>query len=428
MYMDTKVRERPDSRLATDEGQLPAREWLVFFGAGLCVVLWMAVSVALLGGASFWFSMPETRLHVALNLFGAGLAAAYAAQLRGSLDYKLGRAVLGAGLIFGVYALFILALRLFFSRSLLVASFADALIVSLGIVWFRHRLTRHKVALIAPLLGNPQVRLPPGRLVHDPATNLQGYDTVLVSLAENVSAKWAQALSRAMLAGCEVRHVGEYLEGLRGAVSLEYFEIDHVSERAISAYRPFKRAFDVAVCLFFLPVVIPAFVLAALGVLLTSGGPVFFVQDRVGLGGRPFKMWKLRTMRDQPADEQIRAAVAGDNRITPFGRILRRFRLDELPQLWNVLMGDMSLIGPRPEALPLHDVYLSEIPHYAYRYLVRPGITGWAQVSAPPSTTVDQAERKLTYDLYYVKRLSLALDAQIVIRTFWVIAHGMGVH
>ena len=209
---------------------------------------------------------------------------------------------------------------------------------------------------------------------------------------------------------------------------MEYFEIDHVSERAISAYRPLKRAFDVAICLFFLPVAIPAFVLAALGVLLTSGGPALFVQERIGLGGRPFRMWKLRTMRDQPPDEQVRAVVAGDDRITPFGRILRRLRLDELPQLWNVLKGDMSLIGPRPEALPLHDVYLSEIPHYPYRYLVRPGITGWAQVSAPPSATVDQAERKLTYDLYYVKRLSFALDMQILVRTFWVIANGMGVH
>src|SRR5579862_513141 len=100
MLMDTQVLERPASRLAVDEGQLPGREWLVFFGAGLFVVLWMAVSVVLLNGASFWFSLPETRLHLALNLFGGALAATYAAQLRGSLDYKLRRAALGAGLIF----------------------------------------------------------------------------------------------------------------------------------------------------------------------------------------------------------------------------------------------------------------------------------------------------------------------------------------
>ncbi|HQT55493.1 MAG TPA: sugar transferase, partial [Phenylobacterium sp.] len=145
------------------------------------------------------------------------------------------------------------------------------------------------------------------------------------------------------------------------------------------------------------------------------------------LGGVPFRMWKLRTMRPEHKGEVLRAAVIGDSRVTPVGGILRRFRIDELPQFWNVLKGDMSLIGPRPEATPLHQEYLGKLPNYPYRYLVRPGITGWAQVNSPPSASADEARRKLTYDLFYVKKLSLFLDLRIVMKTFWTIISGGGV-
>jgi len=241
------------------------------------------------------------------------------------------------------------------------------------------------------------------------------------------SAEWAKALSRAMLAGCKVRHVGEYIEELRGAVSLEHFEVEHLPPGGIASYKLVKRLLDVGLVVFFAPVALPVFLVAALAVLVTSGRPIFFVQERVGLGGVPFRMWKLRTMRPERPGEALKAAVVGDSRVTPVGRILRRFRMDELPQLWNVLKGDMSLIGPRPEAVPLHTEYLGKLPSYAYRYLVRPGITGWAQVSAPPSANADEARLKLTYDLFYVKKLSLWLDLQIVARTFWTITAGGGV-
>lgn len=230
-----------------------------------------------------------------------------------------------------------------------------------------------------------------------------------------------------MLAGCKVRHVGEYVEELRGAVSLEHFEVDHLPPNGIASYRLVKRLMDIGLVTFILPVAVPLVALSALAIFVTMGAPIFFVQERVGLGGEPFRMWKLRTMRPERPNEALRAAVPGDTRVTRLGRILRRFRIDELPQLWNVLKGDMSLIGPRPEAVPLHAAYLGQLPNYAYRYLVRPGITGWAQVCAPPSANADEARQKLTYDLFYVKKLSLWLDLKIVVRTFWTITAGGGV-
>jgi lipopolysaccharide/colanic/teichoic acid biosynthesis glycosyltransferase len=294
------------------------------------------------------------------------------------------------------------------------------------VVYMRHRLSTQRVAVVAPLVGDVQIPRSFGKLIHDPKTDLRGFDIVLVSLSEEVSAEWSKALSRAMLTGCKVRHIGEHFEELSGAVSLEHFEIDHLPPNGIASYKALKRAMDIGLVVFILPVVLPVLVISILLVLVTMGRPVFFLQQRIGLGAEPFTMWKLRTMRPEQPGTALKAAVIGDVRVTRLGRILRRFRIDELPQLWNVLKGDMSLIGPRPEAVPLHEQYLAGLPSYAYRYLVRPGITGWAQVSTTPSATTEEARRKLTFDLFYVKKLSLYLDLQIVIRTLWTIAAGGG--
>ena len=121
------------------------------------------------------------------------------------------------------------------------------------------------------------------------------------------------------------------------------------------------------------------------------------------------------------------ATSHGDARITKFGAFLRRFRVDELPQLWNVLIGDMSLIGPRPEQPGLTRDYIGQMPAFAYRHLVRPGITGWAQVRAGYAANLEETRIKLSYDLFYVKNFSLALDLHVIIRTFWTIASGSGV-
>ena len=428
MIDDTTLSPDGASHRAVESTKPFLQEVAIYVGVSLLAGAWIAANVAFTEDPTAWTSAPSGQVHVGLNLAAMLLSALWSSRLRGSLDYKLTRALINTGFVFGLYALIILAARLYFSRALLTSACVGGFICSVVIVWLRHRLTRHRVAVIVPLLDGAVHSAPQGRLINEPAEDLRSYDVALVSLNQTISADWAKALSRAMLAGCKVRHLGEFVEEQRGAVSLEHFEIDHVRGGSISSYRPIKRILDIALCAMLLPLVLPALLVGGLGILISSGRPVFFVQNRVGLGGRRFRMWKLRTMRPVEPGDGIQAAVAGDQRITRFGRVLRRSRIDEMPQIWNVLKGDMSVIGPRPEAEPLHLTYLEKIPNYAYRYLVRPGITGWAQVKTPPSAMVDQARRKLAYDLFYVKRVSFGLDLQIIAKTIWAIANGLGVH
>jgi lipopolysaccharide/colanic/teichoic acid biosynthesis glycosyltransferase len=172
-----------------------------------------------------------------------------------------------------------------------------------------------------------------------------------------------------------------------------------------------------------LPFAIPILALGCLVVLVTMGAPVFFVQPRVGLGGKTFRMIKLRTMtsgKPRPGIEG-RMAVAEGQRVTRAGALLRRLRIDELPQLWHVLVGEMSFVGPRPEWTLLAERYVAQLPAYAYRHFVRPGITGWAQVRSGYAGTLQETKLKVAYDLYYLKHFSLGLDLQILLRTVFVL-------
>ena len=181
--------------------------------------------------------------------------------------------------------------------------------------------------------------------------------------------------------------------------------------------------FDIFLSLAMAPLVLPLLVISSAAILVTMGRPVFFRQARVGLGGRPFLILKLRTMRPCEAVGQTATAV-GDRRVTPVGRWLRRFHIDELPQLWNVLTGEMSLIGPRPEQPALADAYAREVPAFACRQLVRPGITGWAQVRAGYAADLAETRVKLDHDLFYLENCSLALDVEICARTIWALVSG----
>ena len=159
---------------------------------------------------------------------------------------------------------------------------------------------------------------------------------------------------------------------------------------------------------------------------MEDGSPVFFRQERVGRDGRRFILFKFRTMRrSDEADEDIYTRK-DDRRVTAVGRWLRKLRLDELPQLWNALKGDISLIGPRPEWSKCAERYEQTIPFYHFRHLVKPGITGWAQVNYPYGESDEDAVEKLKYDLYYIRHYSLKLDAMIVLKTLYTMLFGKG--
>jgi lipopolysaccharide/colanic/teichoic acid biosynthesis glycosyltransferase len=169
--------------------------------------------------------------------------------------------------------------------------------------------------------------------------------------------------------------------------------------------------------------------LTALVVVVESGFPILYRQERVGQGGRLFNVIKFRSMhRDAEIDGKPRWATSNDDRVTRSGRIIRKLRIDELPQLLNVLMGDMSLVGPRPERPYFVDQLAREIPYYAVRHSVKPGVTGWAQVRYRYSASLDDAVQKLQYDLYYVKNHTLVLDVVILFETVSVVVTGAGAH
>ena len=185
--------------------------------------------------------------------------------------------------------------------------------------------------------------------------------------------------------------------------------------------RALKRIFDIAVSLLILTVFSPVLLAAMLAVWLGDRKPVFYRQERVTLGGRGFRIVKLRTMRiDAEAGGAVWAA-AGDNRVTPVGRFLRRTRIDELPQLFNVLAGDMSLVGPRPERPEFIEDLSRQLPLYHERHAVKAGLTGWAQVNYPYGASLDDARSKLSYDLYYVKNFNILFDLKIVLQTLRVV-------
>jgi exopolysaccharide biosynthesis polyprenyl glycosylphosphotransferase len=245
-------------------------------------------------------------------------------------------------------------------------------------------------------------------------------EIVLPSVLPDAEGALVPAL-RCLPLGCRVRSEADFHEDVFRAVpvaavtpewmlSRGWDASDHVAEAV-------KRLSDAVLALSILVLSSPVLLLAALAIRLRGDGPVFYVQTRAGRYGRPFRMLKLRTMRVDAEDGAARWAEDADPRRTPVGRLLRRTRIDELPQLWNVLVGDMSFVGPRPERPEFVSELERAIPYYAWRHVVRPGLTGWAQITYGYGASVEDARRKLEYDLYYIRHYSLGTDLFIVLRT-----------
>ena len=257
--------------------------------------------------------------------------------------------------------------------------------------------------------------------------------SVVADLHQDMPSEWERAIARAALKGVPVYHYRLIEEELTGEV-----RINHLRENDLGSlipnlpYRTAKRVIDVAGALILAPLLVPVMGVIALAIRADGPGPILFMQERLGYRGETFTMVKFRTMRERSVGTDHEAlrndAITrdGDDRITRVGRILRKTRLDELPQVWNILRGDMSWIGPRPEARALADWYEQEIPFYAYRHIVRPGITGWAQVNQGHVADIDAVSTKLRLDFYYVKNLSLWLDILIALKTLRVIVGGFG--
>jgi len=191
-------------------------------------------------------------------------------------------------------------------------------------------------------------------------------------------------------------------------------------------YLRVKRAFDLIIALLILIATAPLMAVVALAIRFDSPGPAIFSQDRVGMNGRHFTLYKFRSMRQDAEKTGPAWAKEQDDRCTRIGAFIRRCRIDELPQLFNVLRGDMSLVGPRPERPYFVNMLKEKIPYYDLRHYVLPGITGWAQVNYPYGASVEDAYQKLQYDLYYAKNVSLSLDILVLLKTIKVVLMGQG--
>ncbi len=256
-------------------------------------------------------------------------------------------------------------------------------------------------------------------------------DRVIVALGDRRGTMPVRELLELRLSGIKIEDATAITEKISGRIDVDALDPSSLifSEgfRLKSAFMLVRRLVSMLFSLTCLLLVLPLLPVVALVIRLTSRGPVLYRQKRVGKNGSAFTCYKFRTMRvDAEADAGPTWADDDDPRVTPIGRWLRRVRLDEIPQLWNVLRGDMGFVGPRPERPEFVDRLSREIPYYHLRHVIRPGITGWAQVRYQYGASLEESKEKLKYDLYYIKHLSVSLDLMIVLESAKIVLLGRG--
>ncbi|WP_261315928.1 MULTISPECIES: exopolysaccharide biosynthesis polyprenyl glycosylphosphotransferase [unclassified Halomonas] len=253
------------------------------------------------------------------------------------------------------------------------------------------------------------------------------YDAIVADLRSDcLGPEWERFLAECTLCRIPVYHVRQIQESMSGKV-----RIDHLSENEFGSLMPSafysscKRLVDLLGAVLLLPLLTPVMLLTAICIRHESEGPALFLQQRMGYRGKPFKVYKFRSMY---IDQKGKGFTDGedDPRITKVGRVIRKYRIDELPQLFNVIKGEMSFIGPRPESMELSEWYERDVPFFRYRHVVRPGISGWAQVEQGYAAEVEGMIEKLQYDFYYIKHFSLWLDVLVLFKTVKTIVTGNG--
>ncbi|NYT46293.1 exopolysaccharide biosynthesis polyprenyl glycosylphosphotransferase [Alcaligenaceae bacterium] len=303
----------------------------------------------------------------------------------------------------------------------------------MAMIWFQvelivtERFRCPKLAVINQGLAQDLLDLPglDTRVLTQPDLEGRRYDAVVADF-ECLTPEWERFLARCALNRIAVHNARSVYESVTGRA-----RINRMSENDIGSLLPSpsyewaKIVFDWTLIVLSLPITLPVVSVTAALIKLESPGPVLYTQLRMGRGNKPFKIYKLRSMRfDREAPAQF--ADEQDLRITRVGRVIRKYRIDELPQFFNILKGDMSLIGPRPEQPDFVEHFDRELPFYIYRHVVKPGITGWAQVRQGYAANVDQTREKIEHDFYYIKHCSVFLDIFILFLTVKTLCTGFG--
>ncbi len=390
-------------------------------------------TVSLLGGGSVWPMMT-------MLTFGAAIGLSLSmASWSGTVPRPLYSRAVGFVTFAGVLTTVGLVLtRAYFSRPFLLTFGA----IWLGLTLLHRSIRRarpwqealaivtHEKALVEDLRDAPHATvaslLDPGE--ESPGIPVDEGVTLAVDLRAVLSQSMAQYVSSASISGTRIRTLTDVYEEHTGRIPMMHLAEGWELSQPVSRgkYAPVKRMLDVFLAAVTIPIWVPVAAVVALVVRLDSRGPVLYRQPRVGRGGRVFTLTKFRTMVVGAEAAGPQFTSPDDPRITRMGHFLRKSRLDELPQLWSVLKGELSLIGPRPERPVFVAEFTREIPFYEARHLIRPGVTGWAQVNYGYAD--DQAEtiEKLTYDLFYIKHSSFWLDLQILGKSIWTVLTGFG--
>ncbi|MCY7397287.1 MAG: sugar transferase [Sphingomonas bacterium] len=333
----------------------------------------------------------------------------------------------------GVVLALLLMTRLPYDRLGILTGFVAHLVWAIGLHISVHRKVRRRFAVVpcGTIDHLEQIEGVDWKRMHRATLDeTRDCDAVVADFSADLPPDWESFLADAALGGRMVYQVKQLSESLTGRV-----EVTHLSENSFGSLMPargyfhLKSVIDFMAALVALPILALPMLLLGVVIRLDSRGPALFRQQRLGLAGRPITVYKFRTMEIHDASEDERsAAMTGDKdeRITRLGAFLRHSRIDELPQMINILKGEMSWIGPRPEALVLSNWYVGEIPFYRYRHVVRPGISGWAQVNQGHVADVDQVHEKLQYDFFYIKYFSPWLDLLILFRTVKTMLTGFG--
>ncbi len=416
---------------AGSKRRLVTRQRFNFLGSLLLVVLLpLPLREYFFPGTTF----PPSSIN---SLVVNALAVVIAFWIRLSIDAypgnRVGKTILPAiGVGYGVAISVLLMARLPYDRFALIVGVIAHILWSYGLYALVQRRTSRRIAIVPygeaeKLRDIPQVEWLTLSSADLAAT--ADCDAIVADFAAELPPQWEAFLADAALAGKVVYQVKQLSEALTGRV-----EIDHLSENSFGSLVPargyfyLKTVVDFLVSLALLPLALP--VMAAVAVMIRFDGPgsVLFRQKRVGHAGKPITVLKFRTMTPMALENERVSAmtVDGDERITQVGSLLRRTRLDELPQIINILKGEMSWIGPRPEAEVLSTWYTGEIPFYRYRHVVKPGISGWAQVNQGHVAGVDEVHRKLQYDFYYIKYFSPWLNSLIFFSTIRTMLTGFG--
>jgi exopolysaccharide biosynthesis polyprenyl glycosylphosphotransferase len=255
-------------------------------------------------------------------------------------------------------------------------------------------------------------------------------EDVIIALESNEHDKIGQILNTLNGKSVNVKIIPKMYDILSGQVRMSSIlgaPLIDINQEIMPVWqKSVKRIVDVAISIFSLIILSPVFALIAILVKLGSEGPVFYSHERIGLNGKPFRIYKFRSMFQDAEKNGPALSSENDSRITPFGRFLRRSRLDELPQFYNVLIGDMSMVGPRPERQFFIDQIVQEAPHYKHLHKVRPGITSWGQVKYGYAENVEEMIERLKFDVLYIENMSLLVDLKILIYTVLIVLQGRG--